>query len=108
MKTDILQRQPDSPETAETERLDLIDLQDLLGSRQDIEDADDLRRHFAEEASEQAQISGCAGVLTVQREMAQQAFSNWTYRQITRWAAENGLTVDFAARGSLVLKRSSD
>jgi hypothetical protein len=108
MRTDILRHQPDSLERAATAGLNPVELQDLLGSRRDMEDAEDLRRHFALFATDTVRLGGCEEALTVDREKAQKAFSNWTYRQITRWAVENGLTVEFAARGSLVLKRSGD
>jgi hypothetical protein len=70
------------------------------------EEAETLRRHFVEavkvQSPDEAQDDSCR-FLRIERDSAQQAFSGWTYPEITQWASHNGLTADFVSGGAMIL-----
>ena len=73
-----------------------------------VRDPEGLRQQLSQDAKEQAELEGPEAGFTVERTVAERAFAKWPYSRITRWAAENGLAVDFTGSRTLILSVSVD
>ncbi len=95
-----------APRANEMSLKHLTDLSDFFTNLCVIRDPEGLRQQLSQDAKEQAELEGPEAGFIVERTVAERAFANWPYSRITRWAAENGLAVDFTGSRTLILSVS--